>query len=334
MEFFIADENGRDLCVLTDDAEIDVEIGKNSKNDFQLTIPYSMYDAEIYKQGNVLYTHGREYGGVLGDMKVSTEYKTIKFVGDTWRGLLAYDIVEPPAGQAYRTVSGELNAVIRELVGTRFNAMFEVSSEDTHKVVTDFKLDRYATVLDSIIKVLDSVKYRLKITPNGYGETLRIVLSAEPIQDYSASIEVSQDSNVDFEISKNYRRYEYMIAAGSGELEKRAIVKLHLKEDGTVEEVDTIPDKVRTIFYDYPNIEDNAKLAEEGEKRFASVNSTDTQSVTVSDEAADYDMGDIVGGRDYMTGIFVAEPITAKVVKIKDGAMSINYTVGEEIWRI
>ena len=38
-------------------------------------------------------------------------------------------------------------------------------------------------------------------------------------------------------------------------------------------------------------------------------------------------IGDIVGGRDYITGIVVKKPITGKILNIKDGTYKIEYKI-------
>ena len=48
-------------------------------------------------------------------------------------------------------------------------------------------------------------------------------------------------------------------------------------------------------------------------------------------ESDQYDVGDIVGGREEITGIEIKEKITAKIIKIKDGIMSTEYKVGEKL---
>ena len=43
----------------------------------------------------------------------------------------------------------------------------------------------------------------------------------------------------------------------------------------------------------------------------------------------DIAIGDIVGGRDYLTGIAMQAPVVGKVVKMSSGVQTIEYTLGE-----
>ena len=67
--------------------------------------------------------------------------------GITWRGRLQYKVIEPPAGSDYKTVSGELNQVMKTLIEPEFDGLFRVSSEDTGISVKNFQFDRYCTCL-------------------------------------------------------------------------------------------------------------------------------------------------------------------------------------------
>ena len=44
----------------------------------------------------------------------------------------------------------------------------------------------------------------------------------------------------------------------------------------------------------------------------------------------DLDIGDIVAGRDQVTGMYLAKPIINKVLKIKNGKETITYKVKGE----
>ena len=42
-------------------------------------------------------------------------------------------------------------------------------------------------------------------------------------------------------------------------------------------------------------------------------------------------IGDIVGGRDYITGYTVTAPITTKIVKFEDGFVKIEYKLSADV---
>ena len=55
------------------------------------------------------------------------------------------------------------------------------------------------------------------------------------------------------------------------------------------------------------------------------------KKISVSVDDIELEIGDTVAGRDYVTGIYVRQPITQKILRITDGQEDIEYKVkGEE----
>lgn len=329
MEFIIADKQQQDLAPLEEHAYLDLDIGKT--NDFLLKINLQVYDKETYMPGNMIYCMGTEYGGIMDDPEVSTSGNTISFTGDTFRGMLFKKYILPPEGQAYKTISGELNSCIKELIGNQFGTdLFIFDDADTGVSVTDYQFDRYCSLYSGIDKLLTSVDHRLKIECVQAGDHFSVRLSAVPVIDHSDLIETSQDSNVNFTITKYTNKYNYMLCLGKGELTERTVIYLHLADDGSVEQVNEIPAgaEVKVYLYDYPNVESEKDLIEAGKDKFKDINSTDTQKMTIPD-GMNLEIGDIVGGRDYVTGMTISQEVTQKILKLQNKTLKISYTVGD-----
>lgn len=329
MDFVVADNNRADLGLIPSHAYLDLDIGKT--NDFQLKIKLAEYDSGMHKAGNYLYCLGTEYGGRMDDPEVSTSGQTISFTGQTFRGILTNRCIEPPSDEAYKYVSGDLNECIQTIVGTDFGDIFTFEQAETGVVLTDYKFDRYTLVLDGLTKMLSSVGYRLKIECVEDINKFKAKLSAVPIVDHSDMFETSQDSGINFTIKKVTNKYNYMICLGQGELIERQVIRLHLKDDGTIEQIPLIPvgEDVKIYVYDYPNVESEDELISNGIEKFNEINGTDTQKMTIKDDL-EFDIGDIVGGRDYITGMVISQPITQKIVKLQNTVLKISYTVGDD----
>lgn len=324
MDFIIADANKKDLCYLDDSASLDFDIG--SSDDFQFSIVLNDYDPEVHIEGNILYDLGTEYGGVFDDPEISTRDNKITFTGDTFRGMLKKKYIEPSKGADYYKISGELNACIKTLINNAFsNVLFRVSDENTGVKVT-FTFDRYCNLLDGINKMLASKSYRLSIRAVRVEDDFFVELSAIPIVDYSDDIEFSQDSDIQFKIKRVTNRYNYMIALGKGELKDRQVLYFYCDNTGNVSSVASLPkgDKVKVYLYDNSSTED---LKGDAIKKFAEINSVDEYSMTIKDDI-ELEIGDIVGGRDYTTGMTVAQPITRKIIKYSNQKQSISYEIG------
>ena len=139
LKFILANSGGKELGFVNASKELDIEVG--GENDFQLTISYRDWSQEMYGIGNRLYAPGTEYGGLIEERKTSTKNDTVELLGYTWRGLLSQKVIEPPAGLAYLTVSGEANRVIANVLGDRFGTLFEVDTSDSGFEV-NYQFDR------------------------------------------------------------------------------------------------------------------------------------------------------------------------------------------------
>lgn len=325
MDFIIADANKKDLCFLDDSASLDFDVG--SSDDFQFSIVLNDYDPEAHIEGNILYNLGTEYGGVFDNPEISTRDNKITLTGDTFRGMLKKKYIEPSKGADYYTVSGELNTCIKTLVNKVFtNVLFRVSDKNTNVSVKNFQFDRYCNLLDGINKMLASKSYRLSIKAIRIEEDFFVELSATPIVDYSDDIEFSQDSDIQFKIKRVTNKYNYMIALGKGELKDRQVLYFYCDKAGNVSSVAAIPkgDKVKVYLYDNSSTED---LKGDAIKKFAEINSVDEYSMTIKDDM-ELELGDIVGGRDYITGMTIVQPITRKIIKYSNKKQSISYEIG------
>lgn len=326
MDFIITDSEKRELGFIDRASSLDLEIG--GTNDFELKIKLDDFSSDKYAPKHFIICPDTEYGGILDDPEVITGEKMICFYGDTFRGLLYKRCIEPPKGQDYKIISGELNSCINQLVKEHFKDMFTVSAEDTGVTLSNYKFNRYVTLGEGIDSMLNSVGYRLDIKII-LGDKFCVQLSAQPVCDYSESIEFSQDSNIQFEIKKITNRYNYMICLGKGELKDRTVVYLYMDEMGKISRVSAIPkgDTVRVYIYDNNNSENEDTLIADAKKKFAELNGSDSQKLTVNDNVS-LELGDIVGGRDYITGLSVAQPVTKKIVRYEKNVCLLSYEIG------
>lgn len=330
MEIWLTDVERIDTVCLPDSGTVDLEIGTDTDNDFEMVIPYKDYDQEKYMTEGYLYVPGTEYGGKIIRVLEDTSEKSLIFNGITFRSMLSRKIVQPPSGSDYIILSGDLHECLSDLIGARFGDLVVVPESTTGITVSNYHVDRYINLKTAIDKLLNPYGYRLDINVDGSAEKMHLIISAKPVTDYSEEIEVSQDGNLNFRIGKAVPAYTHMICAGSGDLKDREIVFLDWN-NGNPKEITSIPSEetVREFFYDYPNAEDRSSLINGGIDKFFEINKTDTQEVTFSASDDVYEIGDIVGGRSYVTGFTVSEPISQKIVKINHNRIDITYKVGK-----
>ena len=79
--------------------------------------------------------------------------------------------------------------------------------------------------------------------------------------------------------------------------------------------------------YDYSGAEDLDSLREGGLDRFAELLNYQEMSIAIQDIPVE--LGDIVGGRERITGMVIKKPVTNKVIKVTGNKVEISYKVGD-----
>ena len=197
MEFYLTDTDRYDMMYLPDKCSIDVEVG--SDNDFEIEIPVSLYNSEICEKGRYIYCAGTEYGGRIEGIKSDTSDGVVKIYGETFRGMLKDKIVEPPTGEAYLYISGDLTECLKTLLGGQYTGVFKVSDTLTGVSVSSYKINRYDYILDAMESLLESKGYRLDISVINEEAQFFVELSAKVNE---VDDEISQDYDFNFSIEK------------------------------------------------------------------------------------------------------------------------------------
>ncbi len=325
-QLILADQNLKDIAPVMD-ADIDIAIGSD-ENDYEIKIQRDKWRSE-YTFGNAFYIKDTEYGGIIGEVDTNTAEDTISILGRTWRGILDKKIIQPPADQDYRKVSGELNVVLNTLVTEQFNDYFVVLQADTGVSVTNYKFDRYCTLLAGITKMLKSVGHRLQIryVQQERGQPGYVELSAVPIVDYSKQIELSQDSQLNFTFKNIKNGVNHLICLGKGELQDRQVIHLYVQDDGSIgtEQHYKGIEEIAATYEDASSESD--ELEERGRERLQKVMNSTSFSMDAESLNMDVEIGDIIGGRDYLTGLYAKKPIVKKIYRVKDGKTSLEYGI-------
>lgn len=329
IHFITAKPTGEECGELCDSAETDMDIGNT--NDFEVTIAVSDYDTERMGYRCRIFAPGTEYGGIIGDIESISGTRKVALRGRTWRGMLEYKVVEPPAGQDHLTLSGELNTVIRTLIGDRFGGLFVVPETDTGITVNNWRVDRYVTLYDAMQKLVDNYGCRLQICyvqPEGleYGY---VTVRAAQIKDYSKDLEYSREDGIHVTVRDNRNGVNHLVCAGKGENQDRIVLHLYVQKDGTIGKTQYYKgsEEIEAV-YDYSSA-DKEKLEEDGRKKLKELQSYKKCTMTVDD--IDLELGDIVSGYDAITDTQVIKPVVQKILKMQNGNITIDYSVkGDE----
>lgn len=317
---------------LGDILDANIAIDSNGERRFSVQIARCNWFPEL-TFANKIYVPGTEFGGIIGQVITTTSLDYVELKGWTWRGKLYNKIIEPPAGFDYKVVSGELHSILKSIIEPEFNGYFVVSGESTGITISNYQFALRCHMLTGLEDMLRSVGYKLKITHRReQGAQGYVLVEAVPIIDYSSNIEMSQDSQLAFAMNDYRDGINHLIAGGKGELQEREIIHLYLQKDGSIGDAPFYTGlHENEEFYDNTAAETTEELRKQAIERFEEISNKKTFSMDIESLGIDVEIGDIVGGRDYLTGLYMAKPIANIVYNVTDeGKVTKKYVLEGE----
>ena len=330
----LADPNRKELGSIQN-ANVTVDL--NGNRNFSIQIARSNWIPEL-TFSYFIYIPGTEYGGIIGRVLTDTTLDYVELKGYSWRGRLAKKVIEPLAGQDYKKVSGELHAVMKKLIEPAFggnegtDSIFYVPDTDTGVTVSNYQFDRYCTLLDGITKMLKSKGYKLQLTfRRNAGEPGKVFVEAVPIVDYSPEIELSKDCQLNYNMQDVRDGVNHLVVTGKGELQDRNVLHLYVQKDGSIgkKQYYTGLDEIAEVYENTSTETD--ELEETSREKLQELMNKQTFKMDVASLGLDVNIGDIVGGRDYLTGLYMAKPVENITYSLTNGVEAKTYKLeGEE----
>lgn len=237
-----------------------------------------------------------------------------------------------PESNTYITLKGEANRVLSGfIVKLGLSEIFTVSNQNSG-IELDYKVPLQSMLYDAFSAALEEVGARLDIKyklgdPNEKGYVL---LTAKPVEDHSETIEISEDGNVKLNILDYQNGVNHLICYGKGELSARQRVDLYVWPDGSIQKTAhyTAIDLVEQ-YYENTSSETLQDLEKEGRKKLLDLMNYKQLRISVSD--MDLELGDVVGGRERITGIYMTSPVVRKIVTVSGkGRVKIDYKLKGE----
>lgn len=317
MDLIYADAKRVDQGVLSAYA-FDLSFGAG-ENDFEVTIGSGEAALEF---NSFVYMEGTEYGGRIGGIKASTNGKTITYCGRTWHGIMNSKVIQPDTGEDYLVVSGDANEIIAALIARLgLSGLFVAAEELSGVSISRYRFSRYCKGYDGIRSMLAANGAKLKIL----WQNRSVMLSAEPIVEYT-------DAPVDGDIAtltveQHKDKVNHLICLGKGDLAEREVIHLYVDQFGRIGDVQYFTG-LDEIADTYEN-SNSDNLRSDGITKLTELRNRDKAEVALPEtEGLSYDIGDIVCASEIKSGITVAEAVTQKIVKIKNGVVSTEYKTG------
>lgn len=308
MHLICTDVARHDICTLNS-CTLDMAFG-DSENTFELCIPVGTEPTGL-TFGSLIYADGTEYGGIVDNVGADTTGKIHKVVysGRTWHGIIEHKTLRPDTGANHLTVSGEANAVMLQLIHRVGLAdLFTVDASDSGIRVT-YQFDRYITGYTGLRSMLATKGAKLTMLWDGG----RVALSAKAAKDWTA--DEFDGRTTGLRMSLAGRPVNHLVCLGKGELRDRIVIDLYADEAGSISRTQTLfgLDENEEV-YDYSSAGAD-ELEEDGIKRLKECQAASTCDVP-NLPTNDYDIGDIVGGRESRLGVFVTAEIYKKIVTV------------------
>lgn len=305
------------------DCVLDLAFGAD-ENDFELEVPAEGVTLEA---GALLYIEGTEYGGMVDGMRYTSADGVKRYTGRTWHGILNSKVIQPDAGADYYTVSGDANAVLAVVLQRLSLSALFVAADGSSGLSVSYQFNRYCGGYDGLRAMLDSVGGKLRMEVLGTG---RVRLSAEPVTRYVKENEWDSD-RMTIDATQLWHPVNHLICLGKGDLRQRQVVHLYADANGNLSTTQTSTGLAeRVAVYDYANAESLESLTANGMAKLAEYQAGDSCKASLADSETVYDIGDVVGVCDAVTGLSVETTITKKIVTISGGVVTVSYKTGSE----
>lgn len=328
MDFIVTDKYGLDKGY-AEHCGAEFNIGQD--NDFEIKIQSNLFKEDRHSKNCRVFAEGTEYGGLIRNINPVTEDNVVKLTGPTWRGLLNQRAFNPNSNTTV-TLSGEANEILANyVVSLGLSEIFEVSKGNSG-IFLNYQAPLQSMLLDVFLAALEKENARLEIkyVLGGANEKGFVFLEVKPIVDHSETIEISEDGSVKLNILDYQNGVNHLICYGKGEGASRQRVDLYAWPDGSIQKTQyyTGIDLIEQ-YYENTNAESVSELEEEGREKFLEIMNYKQLKISVSD--MDLELGDIVGGRERITGIYMTAPVVRKIVSVMGkGRISIDYKLKGE----
>lgn len=315
----LADSTGEELRAMSFDT-YDFDLN-DKKADFEISMLLS--DWQDIPNGARIFIPGTEFGGLFSRLETDTKTRTIAAGGFTWRGMLRNRVIIPPSGEDYATDTGDINDIIRARVEEAYDGLFTGAAPAG--VTVNYQYKRYCTLYDGLTDMLATVGYKPRIKYNQ--ELKRVVVDAVPIVDYSKLVEFSSDMTADYHVIQDRGGVNHLICLGVGQLAERTVVHLYTDRYGNISQTQTFTgtDEIVQV-YDYSSA-DEAQLITSGTDQLKMLRARNDLSMDVDGQS--FEIGDIVGGRDYITGITMRAKVIGILRQSKNGIETTEYTISD-----
>lgn len=180
--------------------------------------------------GSYIYVDRTEYGGIVDRIESNTKNGEVTISGRTWHGILNGCVLEPETGCYYRTLGGEANGVLAEIIGAvQLTDLFDVDEDDSGIDIESTDI-RYGLAYDVIRALFSRANAKLYC----YFQFKKVHIGAVLSVNYALSDGFDQ-SQVPFKVGLTYNNVNHIVClGGNDENGHRIVIHLFTDEDGNI----------------------------------------------------------------------------------------------------
>lgn len=332
------------------------------ENDFVLYVPVD--GPTKLKQNQIIYIPGTEYGGVIDSVQVDTQKRTIAYGGRTWHGIIENKILFPLPEHDYLTLQRNANDVLRQLLERMnlipgelnekdlepVNPIISVSEEESN-IWIDTRVSSASGNYAHGYIFIRNMLYEAGAKP----VIIDGVLSAKPNLNYASQDDFIMETD-QFRAKRTYNTLTRLHCLGAGELRDRHTIDIYIDENGgilpycrenpiqdsdyytdikalsestdpeDIENYETLKRGIVTGINEISEVYDysGSKMNYHYVKQTAQPEDWEDDLEIKLDERYNYQINDIVGASDEVTGVGVTERIVQKIVKMQRGVTFLN----------
>lgn len=165
---------------------------------------------------------------------------------------------------------------------------------------------------------------------DGKNSTEYILIRAVPIVDYSDEIELSKDSGLNYTMEDKRNGVNHLIVTGKGELKDRNVLHLYVWPNGSFKKTQYYKGLAEiTQVYENTSTETD-ELESQSTKKLQELCSKKIFGMDIAKLGIDVGIGDIVGGRDYLTGMYSSRPVANIIYSVTNRVESKEYELEGE----
>ena len=296
---------------------LDMEVGEG--NTFVITVPK---DSEL-TYGCKIAEAGTEFGGIITNIETNTSDTTVTWGGRTFRGMFEKRIIRPlkEGVDDYRTASGNVATIINAFLAEfGLNSLFVC---DASEYSVTYQFERYVTFLHGMNRMLETIGCILTFQYDDDDNMVHIIV--KKATDHSDSVELSNDYKIKIKFNADKGTVNHLVCLGKGELHERVVIDLYVDAEGKISQTQTFTglDEVVEV-YENTSCE-SEELMSYGIQQLQDI-VRQTAEFTIDEiEDMELEVGDIVGAREYTTGINFKHTIIRKIIRGYENKKTIEY---------